>query len=222
MELQNFEITLDSEIYTALNRASREYDMAITDVYYFILNGGKVESTAFDSIFKDAVDAYYNYANKKDIVSNEYVLPSVREFYKLSDTDIINNKWSVNFDGSYICKISNITAEKNSQEEIYSVHAAEKWIDGINHNNSKMEIIDMIVSKLITAIDDNTANSVKEEYAKLRQMRIGCAIKKDEVQAQLMSEEVNGILKKFNANPEECTWTINPVTKTLSVIRDIK
>ena len=222
MELQNFEITLDSEIYTALNRASREYDMAITDVYYFILNGGKVESTAFDSIFKDAVDAYYNYANKKDIVSNEYVLPSVRETYNLSDTDIINNKWSVNFDGSYVCKISNITAEKNNQEEIYSGPAAEKWIDGINHNNSKMEIIDMIVSKLITAIDDNTSNSVKEEYAKLRQMRIGCAIKKDEVQVQLMSEEVSGILKNLNANPEECTWTINPVTKTLSIIRDIK
>ncbi len=216
---RNMSINVPVDIYTDLNRASREYDMTITDLYYFILNGNKVDSEVFEELFTDAFNNFYAYAAQKDRVSNELVIPAVREAFNLEDSDVITNKWTINFDGSHICNISDILIDKNNQMELYSGEANPKWIQGINYNTSKMEILDLLISKLVTTINENSASIIKEEYKKLRDMRVKFAIEKDEAQAALMKEEVDEIIK--NEDPAKCTWKIDPIAKTLIVTKTV-
>jgi hypothetical protein len=103
--------------------------------------------------------------------------------------------------------------------ELYSGEANPKWIQGINYNTSKMEILDLLISKLVTTINENSASIIKEEYKKLRDMRVKFAIEKDEAQAALMKEEVNEIIK--DEDPEKCTWKIDPIAKTLIVTKTV-
>ena len=62
MSYNNIEAIVPEDLYNKLNRGSREYDGLVTDIYYFIINGGKVDSNQFDNLMNMALDAYYNYA----------------------------------------------------------------------------------------------------------------------------------------------------------------
>ena len=69
--INDFVIALEDSLYNSLNRASREYDAAITDCYYFIINGGTITDPMFERLVKEAIDFHYAYSELKDKVSLE-------------------------------------------------------------------------------------------------------------------------------------------------------
>lgn len=210
-------INIPAEAYIRLNRASREYDMCINDIYYFILNGGKLDDKLFSTLFEDAFEKFYAYSSNKDIISNEYVIPAVRDEYNAADK-LINNYWSINFDGSYKCTITNITIKPNTEEVIYKETIDDKWVEDIGYLHSKIEIYDQIINKLITVIHNGISQSVFDEYQKLRNLSVEASIAEDENRAKLLEEVVKPIIAE--GNPKDYTWNLNPVEKTLTITRN--
>lgn len=117
--INDFVITLEDSLYNSLNRASREYDAAITDCYYFIINGGTITDPMFERLVKEAVDSHYAYSELKDKVSNEVVIPAVARAAEVDpETSYIYDTWNIPFDGSHKCTVSNITVTENISDTV--------------------------------------------------------------------------------------------------------
>lgn len=212
---EDIEVTLSDEIYVGLNKASREFDMSVNDLYYFILNGGKFHSQFFEEVFKEAFDNHFKYSDKRDQVSNEYVIPEIQKVYQVPDDKLISNYWNVNFDGSRICHITDIEIKDNDQEVIYKDTIDDKWVDCIAYTHAKIEIFDSLITKLASSIKSTSSDSIKAEYKNIREARIALAMAEDENRAKLLNEVVAPIIE--GKDPAKCTWNLNPVEKTLTV-----
>ena len=211
-------INIPADVYNRLNRAHREYDMAINDAYYYILNGGRVEDPMFESIFNDAFDRYYEYSNRKDEISNDFVIPSIKKEYNLTDNTTVSNYWTVNFDSSYKCIIKNITAKENTEEVIYDEPIDDKWIQDVADIHNKLNVYDAIIERLLTNIKNGVVDTVNAEYLMLRDRRIKLSITEDENKAKFMKEVIDPIISDEDSS--KCTWNLNPVKRTLTITRN--
>lgn len=211
----DIDISLPNDIYVGLNRASREFDMSINDLYYFIINGGKYQSNFFEEVFKEAFDNHFKYSAKKDQISNEYVIPEIKRVYNASDDKIISNYWNVNFDGSHVCHVSSIEITDNNQTVIYSDSIDDNWVDLIGYTHAKIEILDQLIGKLASTIKSMDNDNVKLEYKNIRDARISFAMREDESRAKFLTEVVTPIIEGHD--PNKCTWNLNPVDKTLTI-----
>lgn len=216
---EDIDLTLPDNIYIGLNKASREYEMTINDIYYFILNGGKYGSAFYDEVFGEAFDNYQKYSGKKDIISNDFVMPEIKARYDIDDTDIISNYWNVSFDGSHICHITNIEVKPDNQKVIYDEIADDKWLDGICNVHSKVAIYDDIIAKLATAVFTSTSDAVREEYKKIRNARLELSTLEDENRGKFATEVINPLMEGKDAS--KCSWVLNPVEKTLRITETI-
>lgn len=212
---EDIELTLPDDIYIKLNKASREFEMCVNDMYYAILNGAKFNSQFFDELFKEAFDNHFKYSNKRDQISNYYVIPEIKKVYNVPDDKIISNYWNVNFDGSHICHISDIEITDNDRDVIYNEPIDDKWVNDIGYVHAKIEILDNLITKLNSSIRTVTDDRIKEEYKNIRQARITLAMDEDVNRSRLLSEVVAPIIKDHDA--AKCTWNLNPVDKTLVI-----
>lgn len=212
----DIELMLPDDVYIGLNKASREFDMSVNDLYYFIINGGKFHSQFFDEVFKEAFDNHFKYADKKDLISNTYVIPEIKRVYNAKDDSIITNYWNVNFDGSRVCHISDINIEDNNQTVIYSESIGDEWVEAIGYVHAKIEILDNLIGKLASSIRNVSNDAIKTEYKNIRDARIAFAISEDEARAKLLNEVVTPLIEGRDA--DKCTWNLNPVDKTLTII----
>lgn len=215
----DIEITLPVDIYIGLNKASREFEMAVNDMYYSIMNGGKFKSQFFDEMFKDAFDNHFKYSDKRDQISNEYVIPEIKKVYNVSDDKIISNYWNVNFDGSYVCHITNIEISDNNQTVLYSGPVDDKWINDIAYTHAKIEIFDNLIGKLNSSIKTVTDDRIKAEYKAIREARITWSMSEDESRAKLLNEVIKPIIEGHD--PGRCVWNLNPVDKTLTITETV-
>ena len=214
---EDIELTIPEDVYVGLNKASREYDMEVNDLYYFILNGGKFNSQFFEEVFKEALDAYFAYSDKRDIISNEYVIPEIQKVYGATDDKIISNYWNINFDGSRICHVTDIDIRDNNQTILYQETVDDKWIHGITTLHAKITLFDNLIGKLASSIKSVTADSVKNEYKNIRDARVAFTMEEDVNRANLLKEVVNDIIK--DEDPALCTWDINPKTRLLTITK---
>lgn len=212
------DITIDipMDLYNALNRASREYDTSTTDIYYYVLNGSNVDMAAFDEMINYAMDKHFAYSAKKDIVSNDYVIPAVKNEYKVDDDSIITNNWNINFDGTNECKISDIKISKNNQKVIYTGDVSDDWVEKIGYVHAKIQIFDHIITKLLSSIGTNSNPKAKEGYDKVRDMRINLLMEEDVNRKQFLNEVVKQHIEGYD--PDKCVWTLNPIEKTVVVV----
>lgn len=218
IELNHYEdltIDLPVDVYNALNRASREYESSVTDLYYHITNKGNFESSLFNELFNEAIDAYFKYEHQRNIVSTEYVIPAVRNAFNASETASIENHWLVAFDGSHKCTITQIIINENNQQVLYDEPLSDEWIEPLPVAMAKRDVFDALASRLITVINDNEAT--KNEYNKIKQARIDTVIKYDEKAYQLNNWVVDNIVNKANKEPRKCRWSIDYTSKRLVV-----
>lgn len=211
----DIEVIIPDDVYMSLNKASREYDMEVNDLYYFIINGGKFQSQFFEEVFKEALDAYFKYAEKRDLISNTYVIPEIKKVYGASDDKIISNYWNINFDGSRVCRITDIEIKENDQTTLYQETADDKWIHGIPILHAKIEIFDNLITKLASSIKSVTGDSIKIEYKNIRDARIAFAMEEDVNRAKLLNEVITPIIEGHD--PAKCIWDLNPVSKMLTI-----
>lgn len=212
-------IDVPSDIYAQLNRASREYDMNVTDLYYFILNANSIDDIIFKNIFDETLKIYYKYSEKKDVISNDFVIPAIKNQYNIGDDKLITNHWTINFDGVQKCSIFDITVTDNKQEIIYTGPVDDDWNEKIGILNSKIRILDDLIAKLVTAVNDGSLQHVRDEYAKIRDMRIELAMQEDINRRLFLEQIVTPLLE--NEDPDKCTWNLNPITKTLTIVKTI-
>jgi hypothetical protein len=215
----DFSINIPTDVYTELNRASREYDACVTDMYYYIMNTNSSTTALFKEMFDDAIKAHFAYSSKKDVISNNYVIPSIREKYNAKDDAMISNYWSVNFDGSNECKITGITIGKDNQEVIYTEDATEEWLDKICTLNAKIQIYNDLISKLITAINSSTSPIIKACYDEIRETRIQLNMEDDKNRKEFLDTVVKQHIADYD--PEKCTWNLNPTDKKLVITHTI-
>lgn len=215
-----FSINIPTDVYNNLNRLSREFDAAITDVYYYVLNGNSISNALYDEMIDTALKAHYAYSAKKDVISNEYVIPAIKEKYNAGDKDLISNTWTINFDGSNRCEISNISIGQDDQEVIYSGEASNEWLAKICDVNTKVSLYDQIIGKLIVALSTSLSTTAKASYEKMRQIRIDLAIEEEVNRKEFVNDVVADIIKDYE--PNDCVWNLNPVEKTLIITHKVK
>lgn len=216
----DFNIDIPVDVYNRLNRASREFDACITDVYYYVMNANSINNALYNEMIDAALKAHYAYSIKKDEISNNYVIPAVKEKYHAGDKDLITNSWSINFDGSNICEISNISISKDDQEIIYNSDAPEEWLEKICDVSAKLTIYDQIIAKLMVALSTSTSSVVRESYEKIRQIRIDLAIENEANKKAFLDEVVSDLITDYD--PTECTWNLNPIDKKFIITHTVK
>jgi len=218
------DITVDipEDIYNKLNRSSREYEMATTDVYYYIMNGNTVQSAIFDEMINDALDAYFAHSKNKDIVSNDFVIPAIKREYNLDGDDIvINNFWNITFDGNHTCNITDIKVSKNDQEVVHEGTVSDEWAEKIGYLRAKIQVYDAIISKIMSSLNSTITQKVRDEYDKVRDIRINLLMEEDVNKKNFLNEIVKPILDEHNCDPEKCTWNLNPIEKTFNITRTV-
>lgn len=209
MSYNNIEAIVPEDLYNKLNRGSREYDGLVTDIYYFIINGGKVDSSQFDNLMNMALDAYYNYATLKDNVSNTVVIPAVRTAYDIDPSSIITNNWNIEFDGSKICKITDINVVTETEQIIHESECEECWINDIANINTRIAILNEVFAKINSTIV--TYAPGKQSISDLRNLRTDLMELEGHNKARFMDEKISKLIEDHD--PAKCTWKIEPTTK---------
>ena len=201
-------ITLEENRYNDLNRASREYEAAITDCYYFIINGGSIADNMFDRLVSEAVDAHYAYSNLKDMVSNEVVIPAVLKATGVDpETSYIYDTWNVPFDGSHKCKIYNINVVENMRDTVvYRCECPEEYINNVAKLKIRIEVINNVISKLNSvSMQDYAEKTTKALKAK----RVDLIQEDANNTAAFMRDFVSPKIAEIGKNPENLVWTID-------------
>lgn len=212
-------VDLPMDLYNSLNRASREYDTSITDIYYYVMSGSNVDVATFDNMVNFSLDKHFAYSKKKDIVSNEYVIPTVKNEYKVDDDSIITNSWNINFDGNNTCNISDIKVSKNNQEIVYTGEVSDAWVEKIGYLHAKIQIFDDLISRLLSSINSTSNPKIREGYDKVRDMRIELLMEEDVNRKNFLNEVVKDHLTGYD--PDKCTWTLNPIDKTVTIVAEV-
>lgn len=205
-------VKIPDELYTKLNRASREYDGLISDAYYFISGGNHPTDAAFTSLIDEALKAYYTYSDLKDEVSNKYVMPTIREAYDLDNSVPISNNWNINFDGDTTCRIANIKIGGVSERVLRKQVANPKWIVAVAHLNSRLNVIDEIIGRLSTITLQEPAITCRNE---LRNIRTDLRIQYDKNKSKFMRDDVDMWIEGHDAS--KCTWKLTPSDGVLTI-----
>ena len=214
--INDFVITLEDSLYNSLNRASREYDAAITDCYYFIINGGTITDPMFERLVKEAVDSHYAYSELKDKVSNEVVIPAVARAAEVDpETSYIYDTWNIPFDGSHKCTVSNIAVTENiSDTVVYTCDCPDEYVENVAKLKVRIDIINQVISKL----NSITLQEFAEKSLKaLKEKRIELTQEDTNNTTAFMNDFVSHKVEETGKNPDNLIWTINVVTKTFTL-----
>lgn len=210
--VKDMTVKIPDELYTKLNRASREYDGLISDAYYFISGGNHPTDNTFTSLVDEALKAYYAYSDLKDKVSNEYVMPTIREAYDLDKDIPISNNWNINFDGDTTCHIANIKIGGVSERVLHQEVTNPDWIVTVAHLNSRLNVIDEIIGRLSTITLQEPAITCRNE---LRDIRTDLRIRYDENKSKFMKRAVAQWIEGHDAS--KCTWKLTPSDGVLTI-----
>ena len=211
-------IDLPVDVYNALNRASREYEATITDMYYHLNNKGTFGSDLFNELFNDAMDAYFNYERQRNVVSHDFVIPAVRAAFNAAEDALIQNTWTVNFDGSHVCSITNIVIDENG-ETIYNEDISDEWIEKLPKLLAKREIYDELLAKLMTVMGENPA--IRKEYANIRRAHIDTDIQYQDNVTTFNGSVIKDIFAKTDKDPSNFNWSIDYANKKLLITSKI-
>lgn len=218
MKYENITIKIDEELYNKLNRASREYDGYVTDAYYFITGANHPTENTFANLVDLAVQAYLDYGVLKDVVSNDWAIPAVKETYNLNGTDNrVSISWNINFNGTEKCDITDINVSPDSESTVYEGPCDDKWVESVALLNIKYIVLSEIIAKVstTTALTNDVAKCLRE----LRDMRIDTDIELNKNKATFMQEFVNEKIEGHD--PSKCTWHINPNDKTIFISENV-
>lgn len=211
-------LAVDSTLYNDLNRAYREWDASVTDCYYYIVNGGEVDGEKFNTLIKEAAAASIEYAHVKNVVSENLVIPSLVEQFKVdSNKEEITNNWNINFDNSYKCDVTNIKIGPITVKEIYSGELADEYVDKTAVLQEMRDVLNQVIAKL----NSTGLNEFGERQLKvIKNMRNDFSSKLDVNMSEFTNGYVADILKTIEkqANAANITWYVLPYTKTLTLV----
>lgn len=214
--LNDLVISLDETLYNSLNRASREFEAAVTDCYYYIINGGTVADPMFEKLLDEAVEAHYVYADHKDKVSNDVVIPAIVKATNVNpDTCYIYNTWNIPFDNSRKCTVSNISIVENVTDEVvYKCECPEEYINNVAKLKVRIEMINNVISKLNSV----TLNDFSEKSAKaLKEKRLDLIQEDSDNTSAFMRDFVSPKIAEIGKNPENLIWSIIANTRTFTL-----
>lgn len=213
-------VTIDEALYNSLNRASREYEAAVVDCYYYITNGGVITDSTFTRLVDEAVEKHYEYSKLKDVISNDVVIPAIASAYGVDPEDCsIFNSWNISFDGSHKCTITNISVVDGKQETVvYSCECPVEYINNVAKLKVRIGVINEVISKLNSVI---LPDFVEKTAKLLKETRLDLMAEDNANTTAFVKEYVAAKIADVDKDPENLIWSINAVEGSFTLTEKV-
>lgn len=211
-------IRIEEPIINKLERAQDEYTRKVGDCSIIITNRNKtVNDEEFQMEFTTLKEKYGRWQDAKDCIRDECVLPAIEEAFGY-DKMIADSSWTINFDRSCRCMISEIHILDRKV-----VHYEETGYEDKISSVKDADFNGACIAAIYDDIGDRGLKTAKnyDRIEELASLRTTYAMEKSTLQNEFFNEHVSGILKNLEYDDySNLTWECGYFTGHLKIFEN--